>query len=142
MLKQAQSATEFLTMYAWAIFIVLAGGIAMYNYGLLEPEKVLPTKCILPAGIICLDSKATSSGITVVIRNGQGYDMRNVSVGIVDCGPAAGSDYITNGDKQAYTANCELAGSKFKGSIDINYIVSETEIIYTARGTIITRIEY
>jgi len=141
MLKQAQSAMEYLMVYGWAVLIVLIVGIAFYNYGILAPEKMLPRKCNLPAGIICIDHKATPTGVTVVIRNGMGYDMRSVSVEIGDCGPAAGSDYLANGDKQAYIASCELAGSRFNSHLDVNYIVSETEVIYTTRGLMITRLE-
>jgi len=141
MAKQAQSAIEFLMIYGWAVLIVLIAGIAFYNYNILTPEKVLPRKCNLPAGIMCIDHRASLTGVAVVIRNGQGYDMRNVSVEIVDCGIAAGSDYIANGDKQAYTANCQLTGRRFNSHLDVSYIVSETEVTYTARGSIITVVE-
>ena len=141
MAKQAQSAIEFLMVYGWAILIVLIAGIAFYNYGILAPGKVLPRKCNLPAGIICIDHRASLNGVTVVIRNGQGYDMRNVSVEIAGCGIAAGHDYIANGDKQIYTANCQLTGSRFNSHLDVSYILSETEVIYAARGSIITIVE-
>lgn len=144
--KKSQAAMEFLMTYGWAILVVLVAIGALAYFGVLTPEKFLPNKCTLPAGIGCIDHKATSTGVTVVLRNGMGYDMSSVSVKIEGCGVAASASSpnptsIPNGDTGEYTADCTLTGSKFTGDLNVTYTLSDTGLSHTSRGSIITKIE-
>jgi hypothetical protein len=40
-----------------------------------------------------------------------------------------------------YAAGCGSTGSRFNGYLDVNYSISGTEIAYTTRGSITTKIE-
>jgi uncharacterized protein (UPF0333 family) len=144
MYKKAQAAMEFLMTYGWAILVVLVAIGALAYFGVLTPDKFLPNKCTLPAGIGCVDHKATPNGVTVVLRNGLGYDMSNVTVGIENCGIDNNPSTIPNGEKAEYSVSCSgyMSGkSKFSGELNVTYYLSDTELTHTAKGSIITKVE-
>ena len=62
--KRAQAAMEFLMTYGWAILVVLVAIGALAYFGVLSPEKFLPSSCSLPSGLGCIDHKATATGLT------------------------------------------------------------------------------
>ena len=48
--------------YGWAILVVLVAIGSLSYFGVLSPDKFLPSKCTLPAGIACTDFKVDSAG--------------------------------------------------------------------------------
>ena len=89
--RKSQAAMEFLMTYGWAILVVLVAIGALAYFGVLSPDRFLPAKCQLPAGIACTDFKvSSSSGVTIVLRNGLGFDATGVNIGVSGCtAPAA-----------------------------------------------------
>ncbi|MDP3733398.1 MAG: hypothetical protein Q8Q91_02540, partial [Candidatus Daviesbacteria bacterium] len=88
--SKSQAAMEFLMTYGWAILVVLVAIGALAYFGVLSPDKFLPSKCTLPAGIACIDFKLTSGAgaantATVVLRNGLGFDLTLVTIGVTGC---------------------------------------------------------
>src|SRR3989344_3970860 len=85
--RKSQAAMEFLMTYGWAILVVLVAIGALAYFGVLSPDKFLPSKCQLPAGIACTDFKvdAGAGTVKVVLRNGLGFDATSVTVGITGC---------------------------------------------------------
>ncbi len=143
-MRRAQAAMEFLMTYGWAILVVLVAIGALAYFGVLSPDKFLPSKCTLPSGLACLDHKATSTGVTAVIQNGMGYDLTSVSVTFKDCGTATGVTYgtiLANGNKDTYIASCTLTGSKYSGDVNVSYTITETGLTHNKIGTITTKIE-
>ena len=138
---RAQAAMEFLMTYGWAILVVLVAVGALSYFGVLSPDKFLPNKCTLPSGIGCVDHKVTSSGITVVLRNGLGYDMSSVSVKVAGCGSSSDPSSMANGGSGTYTINCNQSGSKFSGDLNVTYTLSDTGLSHTAKGSITSKIE-
>src|SRR3989339_738953 len=130
--RKSQAAMEFLMTYGWAILVVLVAIGALAYFGVLSPDKFLPSKCTLPSGLACLDHKATDAGITVVLQNALGYDIDSVTVDFVSCGRATvGAASLANGAKDTYTAACDLSAlSKYSGDVTVNYRVIETELTH------------
>ena len=160
MFKKSQAAMEFLMTYGWAILVVLVAIGALAYFGVLSPDKFLPNRCTLPAGIACIDHRALggvagAATIEVVLRNSLGYDLTGVAVSIGDCGSAAaiattGGDCIDdqttlkNGGRCTYKATCVGAltsGSKLNQGFGIKYTITETGLEHVSNGTITTRIE-
>ncbi|MDP3766348.1 MAG: hypothetical protein Q8R04_07590 [Nanoarchaeota archaeon] len=147
--KRSQAALEFLMTYGWAILVVLVAVGALAYFGVLSPDKFLPAKCTLQSGIACLDHKATTANVQVVIQNSLGYDLSSISVKAGDCGnyPEAvgstGQATLANGDKGTYTIPCSpvLSGSKYNKQLNVSYIITETGISHNSVGQITTRIE-
>ena len=76
--KRAQAAMEFLMTYGWAILVVLIVVGALAYFGVLNPQNLIPEKCVFPTMLTCQDYliTPTSSGtISVKLINGAGKDM-------------------------------------------------------------------
>ena len=147
MFKKSQVALEFLMTYGWAILVVLVAIGALAYFGVLSPDKFLPSKCILQTGITCLDHKATSANVQVVMQNSLGYDVDTISVVSASdtstCGPSSIPASLINGAKATYTLTClpTLTGTKYSGSLNVSYTIIETLLSHKNQGSIITKIE-
>ena len=143
MYKKAQAAMEFLMTYGWAILVVLVAIGALAYFGVLSPDQFLPSKCTLPSGIACVDHKASGTSVTVVLRNGIGYDMSGILVNAEGCtGTDATPLTIANGAKAEYTlTTCTFDGNKYKGDLNVSYTLSDTGLDHKAVGSMTTRVE-
>ena len=76
--KRAQAAMEFLMTYGWAILVVLIVVGALAYFGVLNPQNLIPEKCVFPTMLTCQDYLVTpgaSGTISVKLVNGAGQDM-------------------------------------------------------------------
>ena len=53
--KKSQAALEFLTTYAWAFLVIIIMISALAYFGILNPSKLLPTRCNFAAEFGCED---------------------------------------------------------------------------------------
>ena len=145
MFRKAQAAMEFLMTYGWAILVVLVAVGALAYFGVLSPDNFLPNRCTLPSGIGCVDHKAvdSTSTISVVLRNGLGYDMSSITVKADACtGTDSTPATLANGAKSTYElTTCTFTGSKYSGDLNITYTLSDTGLSHTARGSIVAKVE-
>ena len=149
--KKGQAAMEFLMTYGWAILVVLVAIGALAYFGVLSPDRFLPAKCTLQSGIACLDHKATTSFIQIVIHNSLGYDIDQISVRTQTCGPDSTYTSLANGGQGTYTLTCDsdpvtlgnqpLQGSKYTAVLNISYRIIDTGLQHYNLGQITTRIE-
>jgi len=142
-MRKGQAALEFLMTYGWAILVVLAAIGALAYFGVLSPDKFLPEKCTLPAGLACLDFRATSSGLDLIIQNSIGFDLDAVSLTIngTDCSvTASGPTTLNNGDQGTFAASCTPPSGKFKGAVSIAYTRADTGLSNTKSGDIVVQI--
>ena len=158
-LRKSQAAMEFLMTYGWAILVVLVAIGALAYFGVLSPDRVLPAKCQLPAGIACTDFKITAGAtpttgtVDIVLRNGVGFDIGSEDatddfrVAVTGCT----GDYIvttdtvelSNGQQKTFQVTaCSLsAGSKFSGNFNVSYVNKDTDLAHKIQGTITGRVE-
>lgn len=142
--KKSQAALEFLMTYGWAILVVLVAVGALAYFGVLSPDRFLPAKCTLQAGIACLDHKATSTQLQVVMQNSLGYEITVDDVRAHQCTPAGSQGAVANGDKRTVTLTCVNTGSsKYNGELNVTYTTSSDfgGVQHTNRGQVTTRIE-
>src|SRR3989338_2935712 len=107
-MKKSQAAMEFLMTYGWAILVVLVAIGALAYFGVLSPDKFLPSRCILPVGIACSDHEARSAGpglseMDFTLRNSLGYDISTVIVTATGCNAAASQALLRNGNRATFT---------------------------------------
>ena len=147
--RSAQAALEFLMTYGWAILVVLVAIGALAYFGVLSPDKFLPAKCTLQAGIACLDHKVDNDGagglgrVQIVLQNSLGFDITSVVVKAGSCGSSRAIS-LANGEKSPIiTAPCAAAlpGSKYNADLNVSYIITDTGISHNNRGQLTTRIE-
>ncbi|MBI2208838.1 hypothetical protein HYU50_05065 [Candidatus Woesearchaeota archaeon] len=149
MFRKSQAALEFLMTYGWAILVVLVAIGALAYFGVLSPDKFLPSKCTLPAGIACMDHRASggTNQLSVTLRNGMGFDTTSVGIYATGCTASTGNS-LANGQQTNYNLACAVgppptlaSGSKYNGDLNITYTNSETQLTHKLQGAITTRVE-
>ena len=153
---KSQAALEFLMTYGWAILVVLVAVGALAYFGVLSPDRYLPSKCTLQAGIACLDFKVQGAGgaggvgvVTARITNSLGYNIDTISVKAGNCGDYPGSAGSTgqltlaNGDSATYTIPCAAAitASKYNELLNVTYVITDSGISHINSGQITTKVE-
>jgi len=140
---KSQAALEFMMTYGWAILVVLVAISALAYFGVLSPDKFLPSRCTLQAGIACLDHKATTTSLTVVLQNSLGYDITVDSIKAGKCTPSASQGTIANGAKtNVINLVCVNTGTtKYSEELNVTYTVTDTGITHVNRGQVTTRLE-
>ena len=140
--RKSQAALEFIMTYGWAILVVLVAIGALAYFGVLSPERFLPSRCTLQSGIACLDHKATATTLTIYVKNSLGYDLTVDAVKADQC-PALGSQgTLSNGGAATYNfITCTNSGSKYSGNVNISYTNIDTQVTHVNQGQVTTRIE-
>ena len=147
--RKSQAALEFLMTYGWAILVVLVAVGALAYFGVLNPDRFLPSRCTLPAGIACIDFIAVNpfgvgnGYITVSIKNSLGYDISNVVFKASSCTDTDSISSIKNGQDpvQLSATSCTISsGGKYSGEINVSYTNADTGIAHTSRGSMTTRV--
>ena len=150
-MKKAQAAMEFLMTYGWAILVVLAAIGALAYFGVLSPDKLLPSKCTLSPGFDFGDCKAATDGFHVSIYNGLGVDVKNCSFVLntsqgsdVTCNEAWSIGILANGQTTTVTTLCSgthTEGERFDASVKVIYTQSGETESHTVTGTITRKVE-
>ena len=143
--NKSQAPLEFIMTYGWAILVVLVAISALAYFGVLSPDRFLPAKCNLQAGIACIDHKATAAALNVVMQNSLGYDVTITDLKAYQCTAQTGQS-ISFPNGQQYTANMVCpsipAGStKYNGQFNVTFTNPSTNLAHTNQGQITTRIE-
>ena len=148
-MKKGQAAMEFLMTYGWAILVVLAAIGALAYFGILSPDRFLPSKCVITGGFSCVEYKLDDAGdeVRFYVQNNLGTDADQVNISLADadgttCTSSDNSDIVgqlTNGEKSGailFDGACALTGTSFKGNIVIAYVrAGETES-HSATGSV------
>lgn len=138
---KAQAALEFIMAYGWAILVVLIGVAALGYSGVLSPDKFLPSKCVLPSGIACLDYKVESYRVILVLQNALGetitIDNVTVSANEQQCSDNQRISLYNNEKAIITITGCSngAEGQKFNGFVTVLYTV-EDKLAHGVLGTI------
>ena len=143
-MKKAQAAMEFLMTYGWAILVVLAAIGALAYFGVLSPDRFLPSKCVITGGFSCTEYKITATGIQMKVQNNLGVDATNVTINITGrdpntCTPTYDVGSLMNGaNTNLTTYTCSITG---KFTIKVIYRRSGESVFHTTTGTVAGNIE-
>jgi len=143
-MKRAQAALEFLTTYGWAFIVILVMIGALAYFGVLNPSKVTPSRCIVEAGFDCKDFKITSGTINILLFNRKGTGLTitsNNTLATSDAGTISSCNATGGGVDQSITINCSASfatslGSKVKVDFNIPYIINGGTFTQTAQGSV------
>lgn len=141
--SKSQAALEFLMSYGWAILVVLIAVGALAYFGVLNVDKFLPEKCTLTPGFACLDFKAGTDGITLVIKNAMGGDIVIETIALTKYGcESTFFKRLNNGQQYPFDVSCNLSTAGSKLNSDIRFLYeSPDSLVHNASGRLITRIE-
>ncbi len=145
--KKAQAALEFLMTYGWAIIVVLVAISALVYFGILDLSIFFPSKCVLPAGIACLDFDVKTSTATVVLQNnvGETISLDSVIVASRESVPCSYNSPLVLRNRERATitlADCNhgAAGKRFDGEITVAYTNLDTSLTHKSVGDIATKL--
>ncbi|ODS42641.1 MAG: hypothetical protein MSIBF_04890 [Candidatus Altiarchaeales archaeon IMC4] len=147
MKTRAQSSLEYLMTYGWAILVISAIGLVIWQMGVFKvscPEKIAQGF----SEIEVLDYKVTTSGVTLVLVNNGGSRVDINSEGAVSATVNSVSCTSTNpgittfrpGAKETVGLTCTLTeynpGDCYVGNISITYNTTSSGLSHTSSGTI------
>ena len=144
-MRKAQAAMEFLMTYGWAILVVLVAIGALAYFGVLNPEKILPEKCILStgSGLFCEDHTASSTDDTITLRIhnilSDSVTVSSVSIADPACS-SSGSVVIAADEKSDVVLDCSdlIPSQKIKGDITVAFQKGSDGLDKSTTGSIVT----
>jgi len=144
--KKAQAAMEFLMTYGWAILVVLAAIAALAYFGVLSPAKLLPEKCILESGLICIGHKVEPTKITLVLSNSvEGRTLTVNSINVGGCSSTFNTVLVGGGSDTTLTVGGSCSNGdvkdRFRGDITIGYTEKSTNLTKTIYGSLNSKVE-
>ncbi len=135
---KAQAAMEFLMTYGWVIIALLVTIGALAYFGILTPGRLSTNSCTLFPGLACIDTRIIESNIIMSLRNGIGYELKQVSIKIDDCNSNAFTLPIDIPDGETFMfniPNCAFtSGTKINKDVEVSYI--EKSLGHTRAGKI------
>ena len=136
-MKKSQSALEYLTTYGWALIAIAVAIAALTYFGVFNPKKLLPDRCIFKAGFVCEAYKIGSDGtFNLRLKNNLGeiINVTNITiesetVNIFSCTtpPSYPSEWAPDLSVNLAWGNCNAAqvgftsGNKGKVLVKIAY---------------------
>ena len=159
-MRRGQAALEFLTTYGWAIMVVLVMIGALAYFGVLNPSKYLPPKCVFTTGFTCRDYVAEHNGgdlrFRFVLENGLGSSVTIQETGTVltaygasvACANVTGSP-LTMGAGESRTFTCAGLGAgtspgigqRSKATVALNYTEVGGAFVHPISGEIQTTVQ-
>ncbi|MBW2990468.1 hypothetical protein KY348_02055 [Candidatus Woesearchaeota archaeon] len=100
-MRKAQAALEFLTTYGWAFIVILIMIGALAYFGVLNPGKMTPNRCLIEPGFDCKDFVMHEANFSVELVNKKGEGLKAMSV----------MDVISDADPNIVVANCDIFNS-------------------------------
>lgn len=78
-MKRAQAALEFLTTYGWAFLIIIVMIASLSYFGVIEPSRFLPDKCLFGTGIgTCFEYTIIGNSIMFKLTNNMGGTLSKI----------------------------------------------------------------
>jgi hypothetical protein len=153
--KRSQAALEFLMTYGWAILVVLIVISALAYFGVLNPQRMLPSRCTMPTGFSCQNFVAHQAGnnITLNVINGMGLSVIVTNITLLPQGTnpvcTTLSPTLNNGRETQLTFSCPglsaLSGGdqKYRWDIVMQYYASDSTSTFTKtiKGELLTTLE-
>ncbi len=127
-MKRGQAAIEFLMTYGWAILVVLVAIAALWFF-VGNPQALVADNCRVAAPLNCEGQAATTSSITMRVRNGLNEQVTITNVAFADktgCSgaPTSGGTIAAGALSNVVVgpAGCSsTSGEKIRTSVTITY---------------------
>jgi hypothetical protein len=166
MKQKGQVALEFLTTYGWAILILMVMIGAIAYFGVINPERFTPARCLGSPEFSCVDYQVLSSTGVVQFQLKQGLGktiyLNGTTCtyeGTVPISTAATVQSQGSGvslpaqwsPRDTYTFTCAMAtagmpiasfkGKKIRFNYNLSYQLSATGLQHTADGEIYAEVQ-
>jgi len=79
--SRGQAALEFMMTYGWAM-LLLTALVAGLVYVMPHPKTLAANKCLFGSSIPCLGAQLSANNLTIVLRDGMGQSVYNISANV------------------------------------------------------------
>jgi len=136
MRRKGQAAMEFLMTYGWAILAaIIAIGVLYLIIG--NPSNLAGDNFQISSPFVKSAQSATTSGVTIEIKNGAGESVNVTDVTITNCGSYTTPTVVADAGIQAFIVPCTLtSGDRVKGDVTISYTTIGSTVTQRATGTV------
>ena len=140
---KAQAALEFLTTYGWAFLIILVMIGTLAYFGVINPSRILPSRCTFSSEFSCSDHLLKANEVRVKLKNNLGEPVELTSVSLtkddgvaISCtAPALGTWKAGEVKELAWTSCADptglIQGNKGKVLMSLKYYSSASTSTYT-----------
>jgi hypothetical protein len=135
--KRAQVAAEFSLTSMFSIIALLVIAAGLWYFGIFN--FALPNKCILPAGITCVDHRATRSDIGLVLMNNMGSDIVIDKLTISDC-QYNGPTLIENNEMEKFEFPCSLKQGSVRSTLYLSFRKKHANLTHSWEGEFMSRV--
>ena len=158
MTRHGQAAMEFIMTYGWAMLVLLAMIGALAYFGVLNPNKYIPDKCLFPSGFQCSDYQATTNSGKLRLQ-AKIYNKGADAINITDAFATYSSGGVVYQSSQCikpvtmilidgnYTTYCDFTtsgpgnGQPVKLSMLLTYVDARGVFNHTITGEITTTVQ-
>lgn len=134
--KKAQTSAEFSMGSVFSLFacFILLGGL--WYFGAMSFVNLIPQRCILPAGISCVDQRTTEKDVGFVFLNNMGTDVIVEKIKIKGC-EYTGPKIIKNNEMQKFEFSCSLKRGNLKTEFYLDFKRKDTNLTKTWEGELL-----
>lgn len=156
-MRKAQAALEFLTTYGWAFIVILVMIGALAYFGVLNPSKVTPNRCLAEAGLECKEYQMDQDTVHIILNNRRGTGMIISAVAATSdvgtpgvCtvnGAALPATILSEGEIDIECTDAaghpfaSSVGNKVKVDFAITYTIPGGTLDQTAEGSVYTQVQ-
>lgn len=150
--KRSQVALEFLVTYGWAILASMIAIGALTYFGITNPSRTMPDKCIFSNNFLCDDYMIRApDAVSLKLVNGQGQSLYSPSATVTTPSgsnactfTSAPAEWVSD---QVQEVTCTVTGAAFlakdkaKAKISITYKRSVTGYDQLALGEVYSTVQ-
>jgi len=144
--KKGQGAMEYLMTYGWAILVVIIVGVVLWQMGVFTPGSGASANfsgfgAVKPVEYYCTVGAGATDTITVVMTNGAGGTISNVTMSAAGGASAACDDTSAAAGKNARCSaanvdcGADSAGERYEIDVSVGY-TSPTGEARSSAGTV------
>ncbi len=130
--KKGQGAMEYLMTYGWAILVVIIVGVVLWQMGVFTPGAGAVANFsgfgpLKPVEYYCTVGAGATDTVTVVMNNGAGGTIGNITMSVAGGAAAACDDVTAAGGKNARCSaanvdcGADTAGERYEVEVSIGY---------------------
>ncbi len=141
---KSQAAMEFLMTYGWALLVILTVIGALAYFGVINPSRFLPSKCVLATGFSCAEYKIAKDKVYLSIENNLGVDLTSLNITInttggsdISCNDMQSVSGLANGARTSILEFCNYNADttqRFKATVKISYVKTGETLTHVVTG--------
>jgi hypothetical protein len=143
---KSQVAMEYMHTYGWIFVSALLLIGALYYYNVTHGDELIENSCIFLSGIKCLDVGVEDNLLSLVVLNGLGFSVSNISFAVegtcnstantTDGNPYGNPVVLLSNQQSVFIFDCQnLTGLKLEENLGFSYMSVESGQVHVKAGS-------